>query len=124
MSKFSQILSRSNVQIRSDRARRFNKGGYRAMKKLIMDMEAKRDAIEEAISASLDLSTSNDRNSINAIEAFNAEAWCKRIVDNKIALRISNEELQEANKVFDEYFGDDVAEMEGLEEGDNTEEAE
>ena len=113
-SKFSQILSRSGAEVRADRANRFNKAGYRAMKKAIMDMEAKRDAIEEAISASLDLSTSNDRNSINAIEAFDAESWCNRMVSNRIALRRANEELQEANEVFDEYFSDVVPEMEGL----------
>jgi len=98
------ILSRSGKEVSDARAERFSRRGDQAMKRSIMTLEAERDALEEALDAALDINTSNDRNSINAIENFDADGWAHKMVNNRIKLRIINEKLQEANKVFTEFF--------------------
>ncbi len=102
--KFQSILSRSGKEVSDARAERFSRRGDQAMKRSIMTYEAERDALEEALDAALDINTSNDRNSINAIENFDADGWAQKMVSNRIKLRIINEKLQEANGVYEEFF--------------------
>lgn len=83
------------------------------MRRVIMTHEAERDALAEAIDSAMDINTSNDRNSINAIESFDADAWAAKMTANRIKLRVTNEKLQEAVKVYDEFFVDGFDEATG-----------
>jgi len=105
---FVELLKRGNSEIKSDRADRIAKGAFRAYTKLVMDLEAKRDNILEAIEASKDLSTSNSVNSINAIRDFDAERWTKRFQDNAVELELCERELVIASGCFNELFGGEI----------------
>ena len=111
--KFMTILSRSGKEVSAARAERFSRRGEQAMRRSIMSYEAERDALAEAIDAAMDINTSNDRNSINAIESFDADAWATKMVANRVKLRVTNERLQEAIKVYDEFFNDGFDESTG-----------
>ncbi len=104
--KFMSILSRTGQEVSAARAERFSRRGEQAMRRNIMVYEAERDALAEAIDSAMDINTSNDRNSINAIESFDADSWAAKMVANRIKLRVTDEKLQEAIKVYDEFFVD------------------
>jgi len=108
MSSFKQMLIRSNQEIKMDRADRIAKGAYRAYYKLIMDLEAKRDAVIESVEASKDLSTSNSRDSMNAIDSFDAERWVAKYQANSVELELVERELKIANDNFNELFAAEV----------------
>ena len=105
---FLNTLVRSNAQIKQDRAVRISNGAYREVNRIVMEMEAQKEAIEEAISAATDLSTSNDRNSINAIDAFDAAGWASKIIENELQLKIVNEKLAVAHGLRAKFFEEDV----------------
>jgi len=113
MATFKQMLVRSNTEIKAERADRIAKGAHRAYVKLVMDLEAKRDNILEAIEASKDLSTSNDRNSMNAIESFDAERWVSKFQANAVELELCTRELAIAEGQFGELFLAEVDEATG-----------
>ena len=113
-SSFLSILARSNASIKNDRAVRIANGALRAQQKLLMDLEARREQIIETLEASKDLSTSNDRNALNAIESFNAERWVNTFQENSVDLEVVDRELAIAKTNFDLLFGsheDDSAEL-------------
>lgn len=111
--KFMTILSRTGREVSAARAERFSRRGEQAARRVIMTYEAERDALAEAIDSAMDINTSNDRNSINAIESFDADAWATKMIANRIKLRVTNEKLQEAVKVYDEFFVDGFDEATG-----------
>lgn len=104
MATFRQMLIRSNAEIKLDRADRISKAAWRAHSKLIMDLEAKRDAILEVMEAAKDLSTSNSRDSLNAINSFDAEAWVRNYHQNSVELELIERELKIAQANFDQLF--------------------
>ncbi len=108
MSTFKSLLIRSNKDIQLDRADRIAKSAHRAYTKLLMDLEAKRDGIIEAIEFSKDISTSNDRNSLNAIESFDSERWVAKYQTNSVELELCERELKIAAGNFNELFDMDV----------------
>ena len=101
---FLSTLVRSNSQIKFDRALRFAAAAERDATKLIYDLEAKRDNILEVLDASKDLSTSNDRNTLNVVEQFKSAEWIQRFHKNRVDLRLINEELEIAREMYDELF--------------------
>lgn len=105
---FKAMLIRSNSDIKLDRADRISKGAHRAYTKLLMDLEAKQDAIIESIEASKDLSTSNSRDSMNAIDSFDAERWVSKFQANSVELELVGREIKIAEDNFGELFHDDV----------------
>ncbi len=113
MATFKQMLVRSNQDIKLDRADRIAKGAHRAYTKLIMDLEAKRDNILEAIEASKDLSTSNSRDSLNAVNDFDAERWVAKYQANAVELELCTRELKIATEMFDELFAPEADEETG-----------
>jgi hypothetical protein len=105
---FKQMLTRGNSDIQEQRAERIAKAAYRAYSKVVMDLEAKRDNILEAIEASKDLSTSNSRDSINRVDNFDAERWVSRFQANALELELVEKELQIASKQFSVLFHEEV----------------
>ena len=104
MATFKEMLIRSNEDIKLDRADRLAKGAYRAQYKLVMDLEAKRDNIVEAIESSKDISTSNSKDTINTVENFDAERWVARFQSNCVELRLCTEELNIASTNLQDLF--------------------
>jgi len=94
MATFREMLIRSNDSIKMDRADRLAKSAYRAQTKLVMDLEAKRDNIIEAIESSKDISTSNSKDTINTVEAFDPERWVSRYQQNCVELELCTKELE------------------------------
>lgn len=110
---FRSMLIRSNADIKLDRADRISKSAYRAYTKLVMDLEAKRDAIIESIEASKDLSTSNSKDDINTINNFDSERWVSKYQANAVELELCDRELAIASKNFSILFDMDVDEETG-----------
>ena len=102
--KFFNQLVRSNDKIKKDRAMRVANASYREVNRFVMDLEAQKEAIEEILSSAMDLSTSNDRNSINAIDSFDANGWVSKIVKNRLQLKIVNEKLAVCYDLRADYF--------------------
>lgn len=105
---FYNKLVRTNTQIKADKARRFAEGAADAAQMAIMKMEAEKRAIEEAIAAGSDISTSNDRNALNALESFNAASWFETLAANKLQLKIIEEKLDVLHGIRAEFFEEDA----------------
>ncbi len=110
---FRSMLIRSNADIKLDRADRISKSANRAYTKLVMDLEAKRDAIIESIEASKDLSTSNSRDDLNTINNFDSERWVAKFQANSVELELCDRELAIAAGNFAELFDYSVDEESG-----------
>jgi len=110
---FRGMLIRSNADIKLDKADRISKAAHRAYTKLVMDLEAKRDAIIESIEASKDISTSNSRDDMNAISNFDSERWVAKYQANSVELELCERELAIAAANFGELFDYDVDESTG-----------
>jgi hypothetical protein len=113
MATFKEMLIRSNDSIKLDRADRLAKSAYRAQSKLVMDLEAKKDNIIEAIESSKDISTSNSKDTINTVEAFDPERWVSRYQQNSVELELVTKELEIATGNFASLFGHSVDEATG-----------
>ena len=113
MATFRSMLIRSNSDIKMDRADRISKAAHRAYTKLVMDLEAKRDAIIESIEASKDLSTSNSRDDLNTINNFDSERWVAKYQANAVELELCERELNIAAEKFTELFDYNVDETTG-----------
>jgi len=113
MATFRSMLIRSNADIKMDRADRISKAAHRAYTKLVMDLEAKRDAIIESIEASKDLSTSNSRDDLNTINNFDSERWVAKYQANAVELELCDRELKIAAGQFAELFDYDLDEDTG-----------
>ena len=108
---FFNTLVRTNSEIKRDRAARVANGAKRSVDQKVMELEAQKEAVEEAISAAVDLSTSNSRDSINAIDAFEAEGWADKINTNRLQLKILNEKLDVAYALRTEFFEEDAGDV-------------
>ena len=108
---FYNKLVRTNTQIKADKARRFAEGAADAAQMAIMKMEGEKRAIEEAIAAGSDISTSNDRNALNALEAFDANSWFSTLAANRLQLKIINEKLEVLHDIRTEFFEEDAGDV-------------
>jgi hypothetical protein len=105
VSKFADILARSNASIREDRARRIAEAVSDAQDKIIMDMNAEIRKRENELDAMMDLSTSNLKTSMNVISPdFDAESYVKKINQLYIEIETKRMELEIIKEVKADLF--------------------
>ena len=105
VSKFADILARSNASIREDRARRIAEAVSDAQDKIIMDMNAEIRKRENELDAMMDLSTSNLKTSMNVISPdFDAESYVKKINQLYIEIETKRMELEIIKEVKSDLF--------------------
>lgn len=105
VSKFAEILSRSNSSIREDRARRIADAVSDAQDKIIMDLNAEIRKKQNELDSMMDLSTSNVSTSMNVISPdFDAENYVRKINSLHVEIQLKSMELQIAKEVKADLF--------------------
>jgi hypothetical protein len=105
VSKFADILARSNASIREDRARRIAEAVSDAQDKIIMDLNAEIRKRENELDAMMDLSTSNLKTSMNVISPdFDAESYVKKINQLYVEIETKRMELEIIKEVKADLF--------------------
>lgn len=105
VSRFEEILSRSNADIRKDRAKRITSSVVDAQAKFIMELNSKIRKKENELDSLLDLSTSNQNTSMNVVHPdFNAEDYVNRINSLVLEIELQKQELVVALEVQEDLF--------------------
>lgn len=103
--KFVKLLTRDNSKVQKARAERLANITESEMDALINDLEAKVMTVEDQLDSQLDVTTSNDLTSMNAIKDWDAKSFVKKRVENKMELINLNLNLEAAKEVREELFG-------------------
>jgi hypothetical protein len=105
VSRFEEILSRSNADIRKDRAKRITSSVVDAQQKFIMDLNSTIRKKENELDSLLDLSTSNENTSMNVIHPnFNPEDYVQKINTLVLDIELKKQELVVALEVQEDLF--------------------
>jgi hypothetical protein len=105
VSRFEEILSRSNADIRKDRAKRITSSVVDAQAKFIMELNSKIRKKENELDSLLDLSTSNQTTSMNVVHPdFVAEEYVQRINSLVLEIELKKQELTVALEVQEDLF--------------------
>lgn len=118
MGRFKRNLIRSNREVKIERAEMADRTLERAMKNIIWDLEAQRDQVKNIIDGVMDISTSNDRNTINTLDVFDGPSMASKMKANWTELRLINEQLRDAHDLYDFLFDDDEEIIERMHEGE------
>lgn len=101
---FFKMLTRDNSQIKKDRAERLEQITKSTMDNIISDIENDILQLEDELASQTDVSTSNDANTINRIQDWDAEKFLKKRVDLKVEIENLRINLKAAQEVKDELF--------------------
>lgn len=105
VSRFEEILSRSNADIRKDRAKRITSSVVDAQAKFIMELNSKIRKQENELDSLLDLSTSNQNTSMNVVHPdFDAEEYVQRINALVLDIELQKQALVVALEVQEDLF--------------------
>jgi hypothetical protein len=105
VSRFEEILSRSNADIRKDRAKRITSSVVDAQAKFIMELNSKIRKKENKLDSLLDLSTNNQTTSMNVVHPdFVAEDYVNRINSLVLEIELKKQELTVALEVQEDLF--------------------
>lgn len=104
-SAFVEQLKRGNAKIRADRAERIGNKVSRAQTKLISDLEDERDSKQDELDAMMDLSSDNQKTSLNVISKdFDAYAFVNQINKLKTDIKMLEIKLTVAQETSKEWF--------------------
>lgn len=103
-SGFFQMLTRDNAQIKKDRAKRLEQITESTMNNIISDIENEILQLEDELASQTDVSTSNDANTINRIQDWDAKRFVKKRVDLKVKIKNLRINLEAAQEVKAELF--------------------
>lgn len=101
---FFKMLTRDNSQIKQDRAMRLEKITKSTMENLISDIENDILEKEDELASQTDVSTSNNANTINRIQDWDAESFLKKRIDLHVEIENLKINLKAAKKVKKELF--------------------
>lgn len=106
MSKFLEKLTRNNGEVKKERAERLEKITKSSAEAKVTELENKKLQLEDELDSQLDVTASNDINSLNKIEDWDADAFIEKRVRLKVDLKNVELNLEAARETRDELFGE------------------
>lgn len=106
MGKFKQLLQRNGKAILKDRGERIEKSAKREYDKLVTDLDAQVDELEDELELMLDQNPDN-RYSLQPGAKFKASEFAKEYQDKSVLLENKKIEKQIALINVQELFGND-----------------
>jgi len=101
---FFEMLTRDNSQIKKDRAERLGKITESTMDNIISDIENYILEKEDELASQTDVSTSNNANTINRIQDWDAEDFLKKRIDLHVEIENLKINLKAAKNVKKNLF--------------------
>ena len=103
--KFTEILVRTNKQIKEDRAERITASAIDGVKLQLMNKRAAIRSIDDRIDDMLDMSTSPNLSKSNRVNEFDGANFTSDLVELRIQRKMAQIELDEALAIAKEFFG-------------------
>lgn len=104
--KFTKMLSASNKQIKEERAKILGSQAAISAGRLVNDLKDQVLVLENRVYEMTDFAP-DSADSLRPGKDFNAATWIKDLHKTRLELRLKNIELDEAEKIYNEWFGKD-----------------
>lgn len=107
MGKFSQNLSASNAEIKATRAKNLEDTTVLEVESFLQALKREKQELKNKLAGLTDLAPDNKYSLRPGSSTFEPKDWIRELHSTKMEIALKEIELDEANKIFEEWFGDD-----------------